>query len=279
MTYIEINHVILAIISCKRKYFNEQYVTYQEANIISGEIEKRFTKENINVIIESTKIDQEYFESKPVISLKKSWYKTEKRFQNITNLKVLNILFDESFILNLLLKISKDNIENIENKINSQKSQKNTKKELLTYPTKKNLLLEYKNKLQILKERDKKQNSWEEDLKFYLKVQEYYQFLTNDFYHILKKAISDINLSNINNPYLEFRYETENNQDLLKKEMFLNFIETYHLGTKKELLCAPSGTNIIKIYLTNIEDLLKSYYLELEKMEYLYYPEELGPVR
>ena len=263
MTYIEINHVILAIINCKRKHFNEEYVTYEELNIIKSEIQKRFNQANIAALIDSTKINQDYFESKKVISLHKSWAETTNHFQNINNLEIIKILLDENFILNSLLKISKET---------------NSQQESITID-KKNLLQEYKNKLKILQDRNKNQKSWLEDLKFYTKVSTYYNFLTNDFYYILKKSINNINLSNINNPYVEFKYKTENNEDLLKKAMFLNFIETYNLSPKKEVFNAPNGTNTIKIYLTNLEDLLKSYYLELEKMEYLYYPEELGQTR
>ncbi len=261
MTYITKNHIILAIMNCKRKYFNEEYVTYEELNLISIEIQKRFNKENISALIDSSPIDENYFELKEVITLPKPLSKTTKQYQNITNMEIIKILLDEAFILNILLKISKEKIANAENK--SKTNQKN-------------LLLEYKNKLNNLKSKkliDEK--SIQNDLEFYNNLRDYYKFLTEDLYNVLNMAVKNTNETNMNNPFIEFKYEPE---DIRKRTMLLNFVDKYYHGITKEIYVTAKGTTILKIS-SSLKSLLDAYYLELERLEYIYYKEELGITR
>ena len=267
MTYIETNHIIVAIMNCKRKYFNEEYITYEELNIIRSEIQKEFNNANIKAIIDSSYIDQNYFELKEVISLNKPWAEVQKYYQNITNTEIIKILLNEKFILDLLLKISKQKITNAENKQKNQASNSSFKK---------NLLLEYKNKLNNIKSiKSIDEKYLQSDFEFYKDLREYYKFLTEDLYNILNSAIINTNKNNMNNPFIEFRYNPEETGDITKRGMFLNFLDKYYLSTKKEVYCTAKGTTILKIY-HNLKDLLDAYYLELERLEYLYYPEELG---
>ena len=270
MTYIETNHIIVAIMNCKRKYFNEEYITYEELNIIRSEIQKEFNKENIKAVIDSSYIDQNYFELKDVIGLTKSGAEVTKYYQNITDPKVIKILINEKFILDLLLKISKQKITNAENKQKTKASNPNFKK---------NLLLEYKNKLNNIKSRKSIDEKYlQSDFEFYKFLREYYKFLTEDLYNILNSAIINTNKTNMNNPFIEFRYDPEEIDDIIKRAMFLNFLDKYYLGPKKEVYRTVEGTTILKIY-HNLIDLLNAYYLELERIEYIYYPKELGLIR
>ena len=264
MTYITKNHIILAIMNCKRKYFNEEYVTYEELNLISIELQKRFNKENISALIDNSPIDENYFELKEVITLPKHLSKTIKQYQNITNMEVIKILLDEAFILNILLKISKEKIANAENKRTTNQ---------------KNLLLEYKNKLNNLKSKkliDEK--SIQNDLEFYNNLRDYYKFLTEDLYNVLSMAVKNTNETNMNNPFIEFKYEPEQPEDIIKRTMLLNFVDKYYLGIKKEIYVTAKGTTILKIS-SSLKSLLDAYYLELERLEYIYNKEELGITR
>ncbi len=122
--FLEKSHIITCLISIKKELLGEEFVTIKELNYISNKIQKRFNQESIPVIIIDT-INYNYFNiTSNVITNKVSFEENEYRYKSIPSLAILNILYDKSFILDLLLTLE-------EEKLNNLKSQKQQAKPLV----------------------------------------------------------------------------------------------------------------------------------------------------
>ncbi len=261
MTYINQDYIITTIMDCKQTFFNEKYITYEELNIVKDLIQKRFNEENIGALI-TDEINSNCFDMKEVILLKKDWNQVRNNFGYFPNIEIARILLDKSFILNSLINLHKNNLSKVEEQIKSSKIKE------------KNLLLFYKEKLKNINDLAINQDYWEEDRNFYSNIRAYYKFLTEDLYSLIFNTISSLQ-NQITNPMLKWQCETSK-QEELRNKMFLYFIEKNNLCKKKDVYITLNGKIITNIYLPSYDDLLNSYYLEIEKLEYLYYPEELG---
>ena len=130
----------------------------------------------------------------------------EKKNEEINNDEIKNFInFEnlETAISNLNEEITKYDITLLDNFTKKQivnSFNKNIDKKTILNMYKQNKFIKnlkeekekrktYLDKLITLKECEKKQTSWEENLKFYTLVQEYYNFLSNDLYNFRQNFI------------------------------------------------------------------------------------------
>ena len=113
ITFITKGHVIASIIALKEEYFQELFVTFEEANYIMGEMQKIFNENGKEVIITDT-INPEYFSIKNVFLPKKEIYEIKDFYSHIPNINILNVLWNKEVILSLLIKYYKERIAKLE---------------------------------------------------------------------------------------------------------------------------------------------------------------------
>ena len=105
-------------------------------------------------------------------------------------------------------------------------------------------------------------------------IANYYYFLRYEFYYYLR---------NLTSPALRDLYNNKNNSQLAytfsdpqAKKYLTTFLKRYNLIKNISELTYPSKTVKLTINLTtNLDDLIKAYYIEIETLEQLFKPEEL----
>lgn len=99
--FIEKSYVVAAMMKVNRKYFNENYVTKRDMNVLIWKIQKIFNDNNIDALF-INKIDCNYFnELESIILLydDNDFDMIEDRYKSYLPNKVLSIIWNEDFLL------------------------------------------------------------------------------------------------------------------------------------------------------------------------------------
>ncbi len=116
-------YVVASIMKTKSKHFNENFVTYEELNCISNELQKKYNEKNIPVCIVEG-YNRSYFVYNEVILLNKlndvaTIEGIENRYKGFCpSLDVLKILWDDKYILSLLIDIKQEELDKARKDIN-----------------------------------------------------------------------------------------------------------------------------------------------------------------
>lgn len=112
--YIEKSYIIASIIKTKKKYLDSSFVTYDELNYITMELQNKFNISKTNVII-TEKINNYFYNLGEVISLKPniSIEGIEVSFY-CPFTEVLSIVWDDGFICKQLIELRKYELEQLE---------------------------------------------------------------------------------------------------------------------------------------------------------------------
>ena len=121
--YLEMSFVIASIMYAKNKHYQEEFVTFKEANIVRNILQQRFNNENLDIII-TDELDFSYFRYIDGVILKKDITLTSivNRYQGCCpSIDLSIILWDDNFIFEILENIrngfESKSLEEIINKI------------------------------------------------------------------------------------------------------------------------------------------------------------------
>ncbi len=105
--FMEKSYVVAAILWTKYLNFRESFVTFEECNIVSHLLQKKYNEVDMNVCITNV-IDSDYFKvEEGIITINKvkniDLQSIQYRYQGyISNIDILITLWDENFILRSL---------------------------------------------------------------------------------------------------------------------------------------------------------------------------------
>lgn len=109
--FIDKSYIVASTLNVKIKQLKEDYVTKEEVNYVSNEIQKILNEQNLNAII-TDNIDSQYFEVSNVISINKSnglsLESIINRYQGYLGLDILTLIWNENNIMSYLKTLDEE---------------------------------------------------------------------------------------------------------------------------------------------------------------------------
>lgn len=119
--FLEKSYIVASILNFKNKYLNEDFVTFEELNYISNQIQKQINEQKLNAVILDN-IDSDYFEISNVIIANRSkdisLESLIARYQGYLDLNLLLIIWNDERIFNYLSEFMSMKIEEMTKKFN-----------------------------------------------------------------------------------------------------------------------------------------------------------------
>lgn len=119
--FLEKSYIVASILNFKNKYLNEDFVTFQELNYISNQIQKQINEQKLNAVILDN-IDSDYFEISNVIIANRSkdisLESLIARYQGYLDLNLLLIIWNDERLFNYLSEFMSIKIEEMTKKFN-----------------------------------------------------------------------------------------------------------------------------------------------------------------
>ena len=116
VVFVDKTYVVASIMRVKRNFLNESFVTYKELEYVSSKLQNIFNKESISAIIVD-KIDQGYYKIGDVISLNCDNGVCLDKIVDASFMAlpcvVLNALYTDDYIYNLLINFRQEEIEEL----------------------------------------------------------------------------------------------------------------------------------------------------------------------
>lgn len=112
--YVDKSYIVATILNVNNKYKRKRYVTFEELNYVTNELQKKFNENNCNAIILNS-INSEYFDISEVIQAQRKGIGVAIediifRFKGHLDFNILTLIWDEKNILNYLDKLYKMNV-------------------------------------------------------------------------------------------------------------------------------------------------------------------------
>lgn len=136
LIFIDRGLIVASIMKTKYLYFNELFVTKKELLYIGDSLKEKISNSSIDICI-SNDINKYYYKIDEVISLNKNKniniFKLEKEYMdNYIPSDILDIICDNVYICDLLIKLKKEEIKTRSDQLREYKESNNKKKRVFT---------------------------------------------------------------------------------------------------------------------------------------------------